>query len=105
MDAPNIITVLTLIALAKVINIPIRSIYPTQFKQRVNGNSGQICELLNQVFYPCHNQQCHNETMREPIIILWWCTGTNGVKYCDHVVPLFPTMEHVCKCSDIDISY
>jgi len=98
MDEPNIITVLTLIALAKVINIPIRSVYPRPSEQELDENPDHIYKLLNQVFCPPHNQHPGNETIIEPIVIMWWCTDPNRVTYCDHVIPLFPAIGHVSRC-------
>lgn len=98
MDAPNIVTVLTLIALAKVIDIPIRSVYPTPPAQEFNENPDHIYKVLNQVFYPPHNQHRDNETVVNPIVILWWCNDPNGVTYCDRVIPLFPAIGYVSRC-------
>jgi hypothetical protein len=95
MDELNLITVLTLIALAKVINIPIRSVYLSPSTEESNENPNHIYKLLNRVFYPSHNQHHNTETTPKPIVILWWCTQTRGVTYPDTVVPLFPADQHV----------
>ncbi len=83
--------------LARVINIPIRSVYPTPSAQDPNENPNNIYKLLNRVFYPSHNQLPNTQTTPKPIIILWWYTQTEGITYPDAVVPLFPADQHVSR--------
>jgi hypothetical protein len=98
MDEPNIITVLTLIALTKLIYIPIRSVYPTPSRQELEENPNHISKLLDRVFYPSHKQNHDSKTTVKPIVILWLDTQTEGNHtYPDTVVPLFPADQHVSR--------
>jgi len=100
MDEPNLITVLTLIALAKVINIPIRSVYSPASTQELNENPDHMYNLLNRVFYPSHNQHDDTEIQVKPIVILWWYTQTKGVTYPDIVIPLFEMDPRVSRYTE-----
>jgi hypothetical protein len=82
---------------ARVINIPIRSVYPTPSAQDPNENPNNIYKLLNRVFYPSHNQHRNTQTTPKPIVILWWYTQTKGITYPDAVVPLFSADQHVTR--------
>ncbi len=83
-----------MIALAKVINIPIRSVYPTPSTQELNENSDHIYNFLNQVFYPVPNQHHDTETTVKPIVIMWWYTQTKGVTCPNTVIPLFSANQY-----------
>lgn len=80
---------------AKVIDIPIRSVYPNASAEELNKNANHAYNLVNRVFYPPHDQQHDTKNITNPIIILWWCTETNGVTYPDGVIPLFPMKKNV----------
>ncbi len=83
--------------MAKVINIPIRSVYPTPSTQESNENPNNVYKLLNKVFCPSYKQHHNSKTTPKPIVILWWYTQTKGVTYPDTVVPLFPADQHVSR--------
>ncbi|CAF0970076.1 unnamed protein product [Adineta ricciae] len=88
MDVPNVITVITLISLAKLIKMPIQSVYLPISTEELTNNVDHIYKKLNRIFYPFEEQEQSKRTTYKPIIILWWRTETDTIQYPNHVIPL-----------------
>lgn len=94
MNPPNPMTILILISLAQLIQIPIQSIYDDQSEEDpIRRQSLQ--RNFNRIYFPKDDQYPLNRIHSSPIVIFWASTQTNTGTDPDCVIPFFPIEQHV----------
>lgn len=94
MNPPNQITMLILISLAKLIRIPIQSIYHDRTKKDF------LYKNFNRIYYPNSDEVRHSEIISKPILIFWWSNKVNTGTDPDCIIPFFPIpMGHLVSLS------
>ena len=81
---------LILISLAKLIQIPIRSIYHDGSEEN-STKKDYLWKYFNRIYYPNSDEDLHSEIVSKPIVIFWWSNKTNTGIDPDCVIPFFPT--------------
>ena len=101
MDEPNTLTLLSLIVLAEIIQIPIQSVYPGFSAQELHDNPNHAYKHLNQVFYPSSNQNQDNKTTLKPIIILWSHDQDRDMLCPVPLLAIDETVRRMISCSTV----